>query len=111
MIETYCQNPLCHLHTTVSREKKQGGKVVSYRTRKNKTHFCTLGCQNEWWAIFGDRAIDLIGRITKPYERPVNATNYYQIETPRGVNWSTKPQWVYQNIVLTNNYQLDNNNN
>jgi len=107
MIETYCQNPLCHLHTTLSRAKKQGGKIVSYKTRKSKYLFCTLGCQNQWWDIFGNRAVDLIGRLKEPYERPVNAINYYGIDIPRGINWSSKPRWVYENIVLTNNYQLD----
>ena len=67
-MKTYCQGPKCHTYDTTDR--KRGPK----ENRRNQTrtigtygygdnNFCTLNCQNDWWAEYGTRVIDYIGRI------------------------------------------------
>ena len=67
----YCQGPKCHTYDTTDR--KRGPKD----NRRNQTRtistysygngsFCTLTCQNDWWAVHGQRAVDHFGRIHNP---------------------------------------------
>ena len=71
MSKKYCQGPLCHTYDTSDR--KRGPK----ENRRNQTrtvgtygygdnNFCTLNCQNDWWAEYGTRVVDYIGRIKAP---------------------------------------------
>jgi hypothetical protein len=67
----YCQGPKCHEYKTKDRIKGTKGNK-SYQTRRRshfyygKNNFCSLNCQNDWFATNGDRAIDHFGRITEP---------------------------------------------
>jgi len=67
----YCQGPKCHTYQTTDR--KRGPKGDKYfQTRSISTysygdnHFCTLSCQNDWWAKHGTRAVDHFGRLHEP---------------------------------------------
>ena len=65
----FCQGPECHMHKTKDRIKGMKGSKT-YQTRRRSSfyyggeNFCSLNCQNDWFNIYGDRAIDHFGRVT-----------------------------------------------
>jgi len=66
----YCQGPICHEHKTKDRIRGSKGDK-HYETRKKSRfyygkNFCSLGCQDEWFAKFGERAVDHFGRLHEP---------------------------------------------
>ena len=66
-----CQGPSCHMYDTTDRKRGPKGKKVNQtrtvgRYGYGDKNFCTLNCQNDWWAEHGTRAVDYIGRIFKP---------------------------------------------
>jgi len=67
----YCQGPSCHEYKTKDRIRGPKGDK-HYETRKRssfyygKSNFCSLNCQNDWFNLNGDRAIDHYGRIHEP---------------------------------------------
>jgi len=66
----YCQGPICHEHKTKDRIRGPKGDK-HYETRKRSEmyyngNFCSLGCQDEWFYKFGNRAIDHFGRTHEP---------------------------------------------
>ena len=75
----YCQGPLCHTYMTNSRKRgMKGSKYFQTRTVNGYGYgdhnFCTLSCQDDWWAKHGTRAIDHFGRIHEPIRMtPENA--------------------------------------
>ena len=64
----YCQGPSCHEHKTKDRIRGPKGDK-RYETRKRSSfyygydNFCSLNCQNDWFNLNGDRAIDHFGRL------------------------------------------------
>ena len=67
----YCQGTLCHTYDT--KDRKKGGKDNKRNeTRKRSSfyygngNFCSLNCQNDWFATHGDNAINHFGRVEKP---------------------------------------------
>ena len=67
----YCQGPKCHEHKTKDRIRGSKGDK-HYETRKRSSfyygndNFCSLGCQDEWFKLNGNRAIDHFGRTQEP---------------------------------------------
>ena len=66
----YCQGPICHEHKTKDRIRGSKGDK-HYETRKRSRfyygkNFCSLGCQDEWFAKFGEMAVDHFGRLHEP---------------------------------------------
>ena len=67
----YCQGPNCHEYKTKDRIRGPKGDK-HYETRKRssfyygKSNFCSLNCQNDWFNLNGDRAIDHFGRLHEP---------------------------------------------
>ena len=64
----YCQGPECHTFKTKDRIRGPKGDK-HYETRKRssfyygKSNFCSLNCQNDWFNLNGDRAVNHFGRI------------------------------------------------
>ena len=64
----YCQGPNCHTYKTKDRIRGSKGDK-HYETRKRssfyygKSNFCSLNCQNDWFNLNGDRAVNHFGRI------------------------------------------------
>jgi len=64
----YCQGPKCHEYRTKDRIRGHKGDK-HYQTRKRsefyygKSNFCSLNCQNDWFNLNGDRAVNHFGRI------------------------------------------------
>ena len=66
----YCQGPICHEHKTKDRIRgSKGDKHYETRRRAHlyyNDNFCSLGCQDDWFRKFGNRAIDHFGRTHEP---------------------------------------------
>ena len=76
----YCQGPKCHEHHTKDRIRGSKGDK-HYETRKRSRfyygkNFCSLGCQDEWFAKFGERAVDHFGRIHEPKRTDASSAWY-----------------------------------
>ena len=61
-----CQGPSCHMYDTTDRKRgPKGNKRNQTRTVGGRGYgngdFCTLNCQNDWWAEHGTRAVEYIG--------------------------------------------------
>ena len=66
-----CQGPKCHTYDTTDRKRgPKGNKRNQTRTvgryGYGGDNFCTLSCQNDWWALHGNQAVDYFGRIHQP---------------------------------------------
>ena len=89
-----CQGPDCHKYTTQDRLKGPAGSKT-YQTRRRskmyygKGNFCSLNCQNDWWEIHGDNAIDHFGRITEP--KHLTEENAWQ----KDYDWNSNRETYY----------------
>jgi len=76
-----CQGPKCHEHKTKDRIRGSKGDK-HYETRKRSSfyygndNFCSLGCQDEWFKLNGNRAIDHFGRIHEPKRQDASGAWY-----------------------------------
>ena len=66
-----CQGPDCHTYHTHDRLKGiKGSKTYQTRRRSKmyygKGNFCSWNCQNDWWELHGNNAVDHFGRTTEP---------------------------------------------
>ena len=77
----YCQGPSCHEYKTKDRIRGSKGDK-HYETRKRchlaygNHNFCSLGCQDDWFRKFGNRAIDHFGRIHEPKRQDASGAWY-----------------------------------
>ena len=66
----YCQGPKCHEYKTKDRIRgTKGAKYYATRRRSEFYYggnFCSLNCQNDWFELNGNRAINHFGRLTEP---------------------------------------------
>jgi hypothetical protein len=64
-----CQGTKCHTYTTKDRIRGSKGDK-HYETRKNgyfyNDEFCSNRCRDDWFNIFGKRAVDHFGRLREP---------------------------------------------
>ena len=67
----YCQGTRCHTYDT--KDRKKGSKDNKRNETRKRTsfyygngNFCSLNCQNDWFATHGDNAINHFGRVEKP---------------------------------------------
>ena len=77
----YCQGPICHEHKTKDRIRGPKGDK-HYETRKRSEFYylggnaCDMRCQNEWFALHGQRAVDHFGRLHEPKRRAADSAWY-----------------------------------
>ena len=116
----FCQGPLCHTYDTTDRKRgPKGNKRNQTRTVGKYGYgngsFCTTGCQNDWWAEHGTRAVDNAGRIHQPIVLTeqnswIKRENYYTWQRDNG-----EPRYYYRNMLtreerpLTEQQYNDNN--
>ena len=86
----YCQGPKCHEHRTKDRIRGPKGDK-HYETRKRSRfyygkNFCSLGCQDEWFAKFGEMAVDHFGRIHEPKRADASGAWYKDYTWQRNGN-------------------------
>ena len=94
---TWCHGPRCHKRSTTTRIRGvKGNKVL--RTRKvsfnpnsswysenaSSNYFCSQGCQNDFWAIYGNQIRQIAPR-TEPLETSIEV----QVETR--TDWRGNP--------------------
>ena len=66
-----CQGTECHTYYTQDRLKGIKGSKT-YQTRRRSSfyygngNFCSIRCQDDWFRIHGDNAINHFGRLTEP---------------------------------------------
>ena len=67
----YCQGPRCHTYDT--KDRKRGPKDNKRNETRRRSHFyylggnaCSMQCQDDWFRVYGSRALDHFGRITEP---------------------------------------------
>ena len=76
----YCQGPICHEHKTKDRIRGPKGDK-HYETRKRSHfyyggNFCSLGCQDDWFREYGNRAVDHFGRTREAKRTAANGAWY-----------------------------------
>ena len=100
----YCQGPKCHTYDTTDRKRgPKGNKRNQTRTigtySYGKGNFCTLGCQDDWWAEHGLRAVDHFGRIHNPII--LTEENAWRRTWNREFTWgenNTEPRYIEKNM-------------
>jgi len=90
----YCQGPSCHEYKTKDRIRGYKGDK-HYETRKRssfyygKSNFCSLNCQNDWFNLNGDRAIDHFGRTHEPKRTDASGAWYKDYKYDRNQNYNS----------------------
>ena len=94
----YCQGTKCHTYTTKDRLK--GTKPnKTFQTRRRSSfyygggNFCSLNCQNDWWELNGDNAINHFGRLTEP--KKLTEENAWV----KGYSWSHRTDECQHHII------------
>ena len=125
-----CQGNKCHEYKTKDRIRGSKGDK-HYETRKRssfyygKNNFCSLNCQNDWFNLNGDRAIDHFGRVREPKQvgcdsawykdyRYLNHTNghsnynHYFVNDLLGQRISiTQQQYDNQDLTMPTNKRIN----
>jgi len=89
----YCQGPKCHEHKTKDRIRGPKGDK-HYETRKRSSfyygndNFCSLGCQDEWFKLNGNRAIDHFGRTHEAKRTDASGAWYKDYRWSSGQNYN-----------------------
>ena len=111
-----CQGTKCHTYTTKDRIRGSKGDK-HYETRRRSSfyygnnNFCSLNCQNDWFATNGDRAIDHFGRLREP--KRVDCDNaWYKDYNYRGYRNEPNVHFIKNDLlgqkILITEQQYDN---
>ena len=105
----YCQGPKCHTYDTTDRKRgPKGNKRNQTRTIGTYSYgngnFCTLGCQDDWWKLHGNHAVDHFGRIHQPkvlteeeaWQRVWNQARYNYTTNVRN---DDVPEYIERNTI------------
>ena len=86
----YCQGPRCHIYDT--KDRKRGPKDNKRNETRRRSSMYYLGgnagsmqCQDDWFRVYGSRALDHFGRVTQP--RVLTKDNA----------WSMRRHWNHPN--------------
>ena len=113
-----CQGTKCHTYHTKDRIRGSKGDK-HYETRRRSSfyygnnNFCSLNCQNDWFATNGDRAIDHFGRLREP--KRVDCDNaWYKDYDYRGYRNEPNVHYIKndllgQKILITEQQYRDQN--
>jgi len=97
----YCQGPECHTYTTKDRLKGMKGSKT-FQTRRRSSfyygdgNFCAFQCYNDWFRMFGNRAIDHFGRLKEA--KHLTEQNAWQKTYDWDRNYENR-SYVYRNGV------------
>ena len=97
-----CQGPACHQYTTKDRLKGPAGSKT-YQTRRRssfyygKGNFCSLNCQNDWWELHGNNAVDHFGRTTEP--KHLTEENAWVKDYNYSSGWNSPRNYLYVNKI------------
>jgi len=88
----YCQGPKCHEYHTKDRIRGSKGDK-HYETRKRSSFYylggnaCDVRCQNDWFELHGQRAVDHFGRIHEPKRTGCDSAWYKDYRWSSGQNY------------------------
>ena len=97
----YCQGTKCHQYQTKDRLKGMKDNKT-FQTRRRSSfyyggdNFCSLNCQNDWFNIYGDRAIDHFGRTTEA--KHLTQDNAWSKEYDWNSDYNNR-QYIYVNGI------------
>jgi hypothetical protein len=97
----YCQGPECHTYTTKDRLKGMKGSKTFQTRRRSEFYygdgnFCAFQCYNDWFRMFGNRAIDHFGRLKEA--KHLTENNAWQKTYDWDRNYENR-SYVYRNGV------------
>ena len=98
-----CQGPDCHTYDTSDRKRgPKGNKRNQTRTigqyGYGNNNFCTLNCQNDWWALHGNQAVNHFGRLHQP--KILTAENgWRQVWNQEHWNDNNAPRYIERNML------------
>jgi len=101
----YCQGPSCHTYRTKDRIRGSKGDK-HYETRKRSSlyygngNFCTFTCYNDWFAKFGDQAVNHFGRIHEPKRTSASGAWYKDYKYNYNINGRSTYDHVFVNDLL-----------
>ena len=107
-----CQGPDCHTYDTTDRKRgPKGNKRNQTRTigtyAYGNQNFCTLNCQNDWWAMYGNQAVDYFGRLFQP--KVLTAENGWRRQYNRAAwNDNNAPEYIERNMLTGEERPLTN---
>jgi hypothetical protein len=99
----YCQGPKCHSYRTKDRIRGPKGDK-HYETRKRSSFYylggnaCSMRCQDDWFEVYGSRAIDHFGRIYES-KRTDASSAWYKDYTWRGVGDSRTTHYFVNDLL------------
>ena len=98
----YCQGPKCHTYHTKDRIRGPKGDK-HYETRKNRLYyhdeFCSLMCQDDWFRMHGQRAIDHFGRLHEPKRKDASGA-WYKASSYNGYDNTPRYNRFFVNDLL-----------
>ena len=112
----YCQGPKCHTYRTKDRIRGPKGAKV-YQTRRRSSFYylggnaCSMNCDRDWFAKFGDQAVTHFGRIHEPIKLTEEYA-WFKYRDWRGDdnnNYYFVNQLSEQQIPITQEQYHDNN--
>ena len=94
----YCQGPRCHIYDT--KDRKRGPKDNKRNETRRRSSFyylggnaCSMQCQDDWFKVYGSRALNHFGRITIP--RILTADNAWSVRR----DWNNDTRFVYNYLT------------
>ena len=117
-----CQGTQCHTYHTKDRIRGSKGDK-HYETRRRSSfyygndNFCSLNCQNDWFNLNGDRAIDHFGRVREPKRVGCDNAWYKDYFYIRGQDYNSPTRYNHylindllgQKILITEQQYQDQN--
>ena len=117
-----CQGTKCHTYHTKDRIRGSKGDK-HYETRRRSSfyygndNFCSLNCQNDWFNLNGDRAIDHFGRLREPKRVGCDNAWYKDYFYIRGQDYNSPTRYNHylindllgQKILITEQQYQDQN--
>ena len=95
-----CQGPKCHTYDTKDRLRGPKGMKVPQTRRRSSFYYlggnaCDMRCQSDWFAKFGEQAVNHFGRITQPIKLEAGNAWY------KAYDWDSNYNrfYVYRNTV------------
>ena len=109
----YCQGPKCHEYHTKDRIRGHKGDK-HYETRRRSSfpyhnEFCSLMCQDDWFRMHGQRAVDHFGRIHEPKRTMADSAWYKAYDWRNGTDHYFVNDLLGQRIAITEQQYNDDN--
>ena len=104
----YCQGPKCHTYDTKDRKKGPKDNKRNETRRRSRFYYldgnaCSVICQDDWFQVYGERALNHFGRLTQP--KVLTQDNAWR----KRYDWRSREDGGYQHYVY--NYLTDERRN